>query len=275
MFVQGPVQESMTQPFTAARDVKLQSGLKVWSNVPAPNSQYHIIGDEYSQVLELDVHPGESITCEPGSMAYMSPGLFPDVDVGGCEQGFKRCCCAGENLFRLHFLNETEDLQQVGLTPTFPAKIVPIDLAKYDGMVFNRGAFLAALGSDWSVDIKRVRSMGTCCCGGQGLFMNTLHGSGMVFLQAGGTVMRKELQDGEELVVEQAAVLAFERSVELDIRKTGGFLVCCCGGMGLFNAVLTGPGFVMIHSMGLQKLRSSLGAPSGGGNNGSGGGAAE
>lgn len=31
----------------------------------------------------------------------------------------------------------------------------------------------------------------------------------------------------------------------------------------------------MIHSMGLQKLRSSLGAPSGGGNSGSGGGAAE
>ena len=39
---------------------------------------------------------------------------------------------------------------------------------RYDGMVFNRGAFLAALGSDWSVDIKRVRSMGTCFCGGQG-----------------------------------------------------------------------------------------------------------
>ncbi len=35
-------------------------------------------------------------------------------------------------------------------------------------MVFNRGAFMAALGSDWSVDIKRVRSVGTCCCGGQG-----------------------------------------------------------------------------------------------------------
>lgn len=34
---------------------------------------------------------------------------------------------------RLHFLNETEDLQQVGLTPTFPAKIVPIDLAKHLG----------------------------------------------------------------------------------------------------------------------------------------------
>ncbi len=36
---------------------------------------------------------------------------------------------------------------------------------------------------------------------------------------------RKDLEEGEELVVEQSAVLAFERTVELDIRKTGGFLV--------------------------------------------------
>ena len=43
-----------------------------------------------------------------------------------------------------------------------------VPMLRYDGMVFNRGAFLAALGSDWSVDIKRVRSMGTCFCGGQG-----------------------------------------------------------------------------------------------------------
>lgn len=56
---------------------------------------------EYSQVLEVTIHPGESVTCEPGvrvralngekskaqrawpegTMAYMSPGLMPDVDV--------------------------------------------------------------------------------------------------------------------------------------------------------------------------------------------------
>ena len=35
--------------------------------------------------------------------------------------------------FRLHFLNETDEVQQVGLTPTFPAKIVPMNLAKSPG----------------------------------------------------------------------------------------------------------------------------------------------
>lgn len=94
--------------------------------------------------------------------------------------------------------------------------------------------------------------------------MNTLHGTGTIFLQAGGTVMRlggltwhavglalvailarKQLAEDEELVVEQGTVLAFERTVQLDIRKTGSCLVawlrsfscsftevCCCGGMG-------------------------------------------
>ena len=29
------------------------------------------MGDEYSQVLEMDIHPGESVTCEPGSYIFL------------------------------------------------------------------------------------------------------------------------------------------------------------------------------------------------------------
>jgi len=266
-----PQQNQMNQPFVAnGREVTLKSGLQEWVNKAPVNSTYTITGSDYSQLLEVDVHPGEVVTCEPGTMTYMSPELQPDIDMGGCGQGCKRCCCAGESMFRLHFKNETEESQQLGLTPKYPAKVVPIDLAKYDGLIFNKGAFLAALGSDWKVQLKRLRSVGAMCCAGQGLFMSTLHGSGMVFLNAGGTVMTKTLDEDEELVVSQDAVLAFEKSVEIDIRQTGGCFMCCCGGMGLFNAVLTGPGLVMLHTMSMQKMAKLV--PSGGGGGGGGGG---
>jgi len=165
----------------------------------------------------------------------------------------------------LHFVNNTSMPQKCGLTPSFPAKIVPIDLSVYDGMVINNGAFLAAFGTDWTVDIKMVGSCGVCCFGGQGLFMSTLHGSGMVFLSAGGTVMTRTLAAGEEIVVDHHSVLAFEKTVQLGIRRTGGCMVCCCAGQGLFNAVLTGPGFVMVHTMSLVKLKKAVGPPGGGG----------
>mmetsp|Transcript_90811 Transcript_90811/g.211272 ORF Transcript_90811/g.211272 Transcript_90811/m.211272 type:complete len:276 (-) Transcript_90811:214-1041(-) len=272
MLPQSPPQNEMvTAPFTA-NGRELHSGMKVWAAKPSPNSTWQIIGGDYSQVLEVDIHPDEVVTCEPGTMAYMDPNLLPRTDMGSFEQACKRCCCAGEGFFRLHFQNETDEVLQLGLTPKFPAVIVPVDLSKYDGMVFNRGAFMAALGSDWRVDIRRVRGGSAICCAGQGLFMNTLHGSGMVFLNAGGTVLTKQLEEEEELVVEQHAVLAFERTVELSARSVGNCLTCCCGGMGLFNAVLTGPGFVMIHSMGLSRLSMALAVKSGGGGGGGDGG---
>jgi len=261
----------MSMPLNAdAR--QLRSGMVEWSRKPSPNSTWQITGSDYSQLLEVEIQPNELVTCEPGTMTYMSPDLETEVDMNGCEQGCKRCCCAGESMFRLHFRNETDEVQQVALSPNFPAQIVPVDLGKYDGMIFNRGAFLAALGSDWSVDIKRVKSAGVVCCGGQGLFMNTLHGSGFVFLNAGGTVLTKQLAEGEELIVDQNSVLAFEKSVDLSVRTVGGCMICCFGGMGLMNSVLTGPGFVMVHTMGMAKLRSSLAVQGGNGGGGGGGG---
>lgn len=245
----------------------MMSGFQIWSpTAPLPNSNFEISGSEFSQVLEVAVGPNELITAEPGTMLFMSPGMALDADMGGLGQGCKRCCCAGESMFRLHLKNTTDRVEKVSVTPRFPAKIMPVDLRQHDGMRFNSGAFLAALGKDWRVDIERVAGLGVCCCAGQGLFLNTLHGNGMVFLNAGGTVLTKSLAAGEEIIVDKHAVLAFEKTVHIGIRRTGGCMVCCCAGQGLFNTVLTGPGFVMVHSMSLGRLRAAV-APAGGGGN--------
>jgi uncharacterized protein (AIM24 family) len=243
------------------------SGFQVWNPPERMESTFEIIGSEFSQVLEIAVGPDEVITAEPGTMLYMSPGMGLDADIGGCGQGCKRCCCAGESMFRLHLQNTQQSTEKVAVTPKFPAKIVPVDLRHHDGLIFNRGAFLAAIGKSWRVDIRSVASAGVCCFGGQGLFLNTLHGDGMVFLNAGGTVLTKVLQAGEEMIIDKHGLLAFERTVTMDIRRTGGCMVCCCAGQGLFNSVLRGPGFVMVHSMSLGRLRSAIGGAGGDGAN--------
>jgi len=239
------------------------------ATAPSPGV-FQVIGSDFSQVLEIEVEPGQTVTAEPGTMCYMSPGIGMGADFGSLGQACKRSCCAGEAAVRLHLINRTSEVQRVGITPKFPAKILPIDLAQHSGMIVNRGAFLAAMGSDWRVDLKMAGSAGAACCGGQGLFMNTLHGQGMAFLNAGGTVMQKHLAQGEEFIVDHHSVLAFEKSVKLDVRRTGGCMVCCCAGQGLFNAVLTGPGFVMVHTMALAKLQKAVGSAGGGGSNNNG-----
>merc|ERR1712137_1363077 len=116
----------------------------------------------------------------------------------------------------------------------------------------------AAFGSNWSIS-KRVRGLRQCVGGGQGLFLNVLQGDGTVFLNAGGTVMTRMLQPGEEIIVDHHSILAVANTVELDVRGVGGFMVCCCAGQGLFNAALRGPGFVMLQTMGQLKMRKAVG----------------
>jgi len=246
----------------------LMSGFNIWQPPPRTSGEYEIVGSEFSQVLEIQVQPGEVVTAEPGTMLYTSDGISLGADMGGMGQGLKRLCCAGESMFRLHLehAGRSNTVEKLALTPSFPAKIVPIDLRQHDGLVFNRGAFLAALGKEWRVDIKMVRGAGTCCFGGQGLFLNTLHGNGMVFLNAGGTVMTKQLAPGEKIVIDRHGLLAFERTVTMSIRQAGNCMVCCCAGQGLFNTELTGPGFVMVHTMSLAKLRAAVGQPQPGAN---------
>jgi len=250
------------------------SGFHLWTaSAPPQDAHFQIVGSDFSQVIEIELHPGEVVTAEPLSMLFMSDGVQLGADMGGLGQGLKRCCCAGESLFRLHLEhnNQSNSVEKIALTPSFPAKIVPIDLRLYNGLTINRGAFLGALGKDWKIQIQMVRSLGTACCAGQGLFMNTLHGDGMIFLNGGGTVMTKQLAAGEKIVVDKHGLLAFEKTVTLSIRRTGGCMVCCCAAQGLFNTELIGPGLVWVHTMSLSRLRQAVGAVPGGGGGNTGG----
>jgi len=67
-------------------------------------SEYRIEGSDFSQILQINLKPGELLTCEPGSMVMTSEDASPRVDTGGLSQACTRLCCAGESFFRCTFL---------------------------------------------------------------------------------------------------------------------------------------------------------------------------
>jgi len=113
----------------------------------------------------------------------------------------------------------------------------------------------------------------TCCCGGQGCFRQTLKGNGTAFLAAMGTIMTKELAAGEVMVLDTNSLVAWQDTIKLDIKMTGGFCTCCCGGEGLFNTTVEGPGVVYIQSMSVEKFKAALRVAAAKGGGGKGGGA--
>lgn len=218
------------------------------------------------------------ITAEPGSMIMMNGDFIPQIESGGCGPGCRRCCCAGESFFRLIFENKTESDRFIAISPPQPGKVIPISLDRYSGITLKPRSFLGALGKDWKYQLKLVRNVGVGCCGGQGFFLSELHGSGTAFIHGMGTVEILELKDGEKMVLENHSLVAFEKTVTYDVRQTGMCRICylgtvtclggctmiCCGGMGLFNVVVTGPGLVIVQSLSLERLRWAIGAVGGG-----------
>jgi len=76
----------------------------------------------------------------------------------------------------------------------------------------------------------------------------------MVFVHAGGTVIRKDLGAGESLRVDTGCIVAFATTVDYDIQFVGGFKNALFGGEGLFLARLTGPGTVYLQSLPFARL---------------------
>jgi len=215
--------------------------------------KYEVMGSDM-QVLTVSLSPGEMITCEPGAMMYMDPKIGAGVNCNDC---FSRCI-SGEKCIQSDFTNNGQQPAIVGLTPNMPAKVIPLDLAatpaKYRA---KNGAFFASLGNAgicFDFDCNPI----TCCCGGQGCVRQTIHGDGVAFLSAMGTITTKTLETGEVLVVDTSSLVAWESTATLGVRTAGGMCTCCCGGEGLFNTTLTGPGKVFFQSMSKEKFQAAL-----------------
>jgi len=221
---------------------------------PAINPEkFEVLGSDM-QIINVALDPGEKLTGEPGSMTFMQPSIKNSVDCNNC---FGRCC-SGEPCVMANFTNEGEGKAILGITPNFPAKIIPIDLgAAGNKFRAKNGAFFASIGPV-EVSINFDCNPKTCCFGGQGCARQTVGGEGTAFLAAMGTIMTKDLAEGETIVVDTNSTVAWEETVKLDIRLAGGCCTCCCGGEGMFNTTLTGPGKVVFQSMSIEKFKAAL-----------------
>jgi len=233
-----------------------QAGFKPFVPAAIP-ANFQIVGPD-SQVLEVLLPPQGILLTEPGNMLHMHRDFVGDVVLGGCGQACKRYYCAGENFIRVSYQNQGQSDAVIGVTPAFPSKIIPIDLGQNDGLHVKAGAFMCAVAE--KIDLELVCADNCCagCFGGQGLIISVLHGQGLCFLNASGTIIYKDLAEGEELIVDTHSVVAWGKTVKMDVRTVGNICMCCCGGEGIFNTVLIGPGPVWMQSLSYDKLVEGL-----------------
>eukprot|EP00934_Nitzschia_sp_Nitz4_P000138 Nitzschia sp. Nitz4//scaffold206_size41850//16184//17281//NITZ4_007420-RA/size41850-processed-gene-0.42-mRNA-1//1//CDS//3329541559//138//frame0 len=228
---------------------------------------WNIVGHDM-QVLTMEVPPQEQVVTEPGSFMYMSPGMETKTewvcDKVGCADGCGRCC-GGEAPCKVFLVNPVATAGYVGITPNYPAKIIPMKFGTHiksgSRLIAKSGAYMTELG-DVKVGCDLDCSPATCCCAGLGCCRQEITGSdeSIAFLAAGGTVVFHVLKEGETIIADTNSIVALEESVTLGIVPNGRCcgLTCCCGGEGLFSTTLTGPGRVYIQSMSFQKFAAAV-----------------
>lgn len=206
---------------------------------------------------------------------YMHPDIKSAIRCGKCSR-----ICTGECCCIATYTNGGGQKAYVSLTPNYPSKIVPVDLSTVGGkLVAKKGSFMSSYG-DVGVEASFDCCSCTCCFGGLGAVRQRVTGSGTAFLTAGGTILTRTLAPREKFIIDSASIVAYQESAQLGIQRTGGkqmhtstfvliveimilfgssgCFTCCCGGEGLFNTTVTGPGLVIVESMPFLKYKLSM-----------------
>ena len=236
---------------------------------------YEVVGHG-SQMVVIELDPGETVIAEAGAMTYMENGIEFETKMGDGskpEQGFVgkifsagSRMITGESLFMTHFTHQGEGKSHVGFAAPYPGSIVPVDLAATGGeMLCQKDAFLCAA-SGTEVGIAFNKKLGAGLFGGEGFVLQRLRGDGMAFMHAGGALVQRQLND-ETLRVDTGCLVGFSAGVDYDIERAGGLKSMVFGGEGLFLATLRGTGTVWLQSLPFSRMADRIiaAAPSQGG----------
>ena len=229
---------------------------------------YEIKGAEM-QYVEVELDPGEAAVGEAGSMFYMDPGITMDTVFGDGRGGASgglldklfsagKRLVSGESLFTTVYSNNAAGKQRVAFAAPYPGKIVAMDLRQLGGtLICQKESFLCAA-RGVSLGLAFQKRLTTGFFGGEGFVMQRLDGDGLAFVHAGGTILKRELQPGQTLMVDTGCVVAYTPSVDFDIQYVGKIKTALFGGEGLFLAKLSGPGTLWLQSLPFSRLASRV-----------------
>lgn len=228
---------------------------------------YQIFGEEM-QFVEVELDPGESAISEAGMMMYKAPSIGMDAVFGdgssqnkniwGALVGAGKRLLTGESLFTTVFQNRGFEKAKMAFAAPYPGHIIALKLSDFGGcLICQKDSFLAAA-KGVSLGIFFQRRIMTGLFGGEGFIMQKLEGDGLVFVHAGGCIIRKDLAAGETIHIDTGCVAAFTSEVDFEIVSAGSIKSMIFGGEGVFFAQLKGPGSVWIQSLPFSRLAGRM-----------------
>ena len=227
---------------------------------------YKIHGDDM-QVVAIELDPDETVIAEAGSMNWMDSGISfeakmgdgtePDSGIMGKLFSVGKRVLTGESIFLTHFTNIESGKKEVAFAAPYPGSIIAVDLKDVNGEILcQKDAFLcAAMGINVSIAFNK--RIGAGFFGGEGFILQKLTGNGLAFLHAGGTVVKKELNN-QTLLIDTGCIVAFSTGLDYSIERAGNLKSMIFGGEGLFLATVKGTGTVYLQSLPFSRMADRI-----------------
>jgi uncharacterized protein (TIGR00266 family) len=186
--------------------------------------------------------PNERIRADSGAMVSFSADVAVETKAeGGFLKSLGRAVLGGESFFQ-NFWKAGPQGGEVTLAPDLPGDIAAIQLEGKPMMV-QSGSYLA---SEDGIDISSKFSS-KAFKAGEGVSMLEAAGSGKLLVSSYGAIYEKTLAPGEKYIVDSSHLVAFEASMDVQIKTVGGMKATLLSGEGLV-VEMTGPGRIYIQT---------------------------
>jgi uncharacterized protein (TIGR00266 family) len=210
-------------------------------------------------VLEVTLQAGEKVVAEGGELSWMTPNINLHTTTGALGQsgvfGAIKRVASGSSIFLTEYTAQG-GVGQVAFATKLPGTILPINVIPEGFLVQKHGFLCATPEVELSIGFQhRLRSG---MFGGDGFVLQKVTGSGQFFVELSGEVVRKDLAQGEQILVHPGHVGLFPASMPFEITTVPGVANLMFGGDGVFLVRLSGPGTVLLQSLTIVKLAAEI-----------------
>ena len=201
------------------------------------------VGD--APVVRAQIPAGGSLYADAGGMMSMTPNLTIESSMrGGIAGALSRSLLRGETFFYLTITAEESPGEAI-LAPSMIGGIELLELSDTEVML-QKGSFLAA---QHSVELTtKTQNLTKGLFSGEGFFVTRVSGSGTLAINTFGGLMTFDLAPGEEYVVDNFHLVAWEATIQYRITKAAsGWISSLTSGEG-FVCRFTGPGRIYVQT---------------------------
>ncbi len=210
--------------------------------------EYEIVKNPMG-LIQFSMNKGDKVTAEAAAMVFMRGDIetVTRMRKGGFLKSLKAAALGGESFFVNDFIANTDNCT-LGLTGNTLGDIEVIHVT--EEFIVQSGAFVGSTGgltldTKWQGFTKGIF--------GSNLFMLKTVGTGDMFVNAWGGIIKKELKDGEKMILDNYQLVALSSRASYRVTKHGGFKTTLFGGEALVIEIV-GPGTVYLQTKNIMEF---------------------